>query len=78
MVDGKRLAPCFGAADARGGVRNRADNAAIRYELEVDEPLFDALVKGKSFHFELPKAKSHTIRSRASEKHALAMRRQCF
>jgi hypothetical protein len=78
VVDGKQLAPVAVRLLQEEGFGKEPLTLAIRYELEVDEPLFDALVKGKSFRFELPKAKSHTIPLAGFSKHALAMKKQCF
>jgi hypothetical protein len=78
VVDGKRLAPVAVRLQQEESFGKEPLTLAIRYELEVDEPLFDALVKGKSFRFELPKAKSHTIPLAGFGKLALAMKKQCF
>ncbi|MFN3892859.1 MAG: hypothetical protein ACK4MV_20875 [Beijerinckiaceae bacterium] len=78
VVDGKRLAPVSVRLLQEEGFGKDPLTLAIRYNLEVDEPLFQALVKGKSFRFELPKATSHTIPLAGFAKHALAMKKQCF
>ena len=78
VVDGKRLAPVSVQLVQEEGFGKQPLTLAIKYELEVDEPLFDALLKGKSFRFELPRAKSHTISLAGFTKHATAMKKQCF
>lgn len=78
VVDGKRLAPVAVRLMQDEALGTGSITLAIKYELEVGEPLFDALAKGKSFHFELPKAKSHTIALAGFTKHAMAMKKHCF
>ncbi len=78
VVDGKRLAPVTVTLMQEEGFGASPITLGIRYQLEVDEPLFAALAKGKSFRFELAKARSHLIPLAGFARRALAMKKHCF